>query len=142
MMQASEELTSFKKNSELASMSESEKAQAQISTLNSDLTNAIAQNTDLTKKIVKNDVLSRSEFSSLPRAYKSLILADTNEDIVIESANKALEEFKIDTGKEAAISMGAPKVDLVNGQPDIIGNKDQSTLSMRQRFVDKLKSRE
>ena len=70
------------------------------------------------------------------------ILADIDEAMVVESANKALEEFKLDTGKQDAISMGTPKIDLGNGRPDIIGDKDQSTQSMRERFVDRLKSRQ
>ena len=93
-----EALEKERKEKEEAEMSELQKANAMIEELKSKSTNLESLLTESQIKILKSDVLSRSEYFILPRAYKNLVTGDSEENIKA-SADEILEEYKKDMAK-------------------------------------------
>jgi predicted nuclease with TOPRIM domain len=103
-----ESLAQKEKERAEADMSELEKAKAVISDLNNELTELKVKAADFDKERTLSRVLSNSKYAQLPRAYKNLVIASDDEDAVIESANKAVEEWQKDNQGTAQKTFGLP----------------------------------
>jgi hypothetical protein len=96
-------LSEEKKAAELASMTEADRVKALLQESEDKNNKMLLEITDLRKEQTKISVLQKSEYSSLPRAYKQMVKSDESIDIVTESAESALKEWMADTNQKAVV---------------------------------------
>jgi hypothetical protein len=141
LKQTTQELLEFKKQAEMEKLTDTEKAQKTITELTTQLEQTAQQNSELNKRIIKNDILSRSEFAKLPRAYKSLVSASESEEAVIQSAQSVLEEWRNDFGiKDQKTTIGESEV-VSGAQPAAPGASGDVSPTWRESFKEKLLNR-
>lgn len=119
-----EQLATEKKERELAEKTEVEKLQLKEKELTERLSIIESEKKKLEVLNVKNDVLSKSEYSVLPRAYKSMVEGDTAESI-LASADNILKEYEQDVKK---VNPGVSYRPPVGGQAPSQVNKSPAEL--------------
>lgn len=127
-----EEYEKFKAESELAKLTEVEKANKKASELEARLIAVEEEKNRLAKTTLKLGVLSDPKYQVLPEPYKKLIDGDTEESIK-ENAEKSLTEFNEflkKLGKQSD-SSGLPP-DITKNQPT--KPKDAIAIAFEKRF--------
>lgn len=112
------EFNKIKEEQELAKLSEIEKVTVKASELENKLKSAETINAELTKKMMKLEVLSDSRFSVLPDPYKRVVDGETVDDIR-NAAEKALNDFNevLKNAGKSIITSGVPPTQPKPTQP-------------------------
>jgi len=93
-----ETLAKEKKERELKEMSDIEQKETIIKDLMEQKELLEIKEAELSKKVAVNDVLNSPEFANLPRAYKSMVTGE-NQDDILANAKTVLDEFNEDISK-------------------------------------------
>jgi len=128
-----------KKKAELEKLDEVERLKAELEEASRYKTELEAVRAEHKKAQIKQSVLNDTKFAGLPRAYKQLIPLSEDENLVKEEAEKALEEFRRDTGATVKDTFGIKQIktadDIKVSAPSDIAN------SLRAKLAEKLNSR-
>jgi hypothetical protein len=125
----------------LNTKSEAEKLMIEIEKLKNENQNLNDFRQKYEMQSVKSNVWGNPKYAALPKAYKNMIISSLKEEEIIESADKALEEYKKDFAGNSSASFGVPTIKkevTINHPTEILKPSDMSNV-LRSKIASMLK---
>jgi hypothetical protein len=132
------EIEKWKKEKELAEMSEVEKQQKMVDDLKAQNEKFEKEKNEMALQILKNEVLSDKKYATLTRAYKQLVKGASKEELEL-SADQALKEYTDDLRLQG-VKLKIPMPDLTKG--DKVSETTPQTPAEKAKAVFERKAKE